>query len=221
MSLAPSFLILKFPAATGAETIERVGQSIAAARGLVLAGATAATVKPLETGSAHDALILARFAFADDLEAWWTANGASLDRGLDCGLEPGLVALAADGLPWEGWPGNFVPTIATVDVPDDAADRCYMLIEGTGHDDERLDRYRDIILPMLRERGGYYVLFSLGGSTRVLAGAWDEAVLAISRWPSRARAEDFWTCERYQIEAIPIRTGVSRFDVQIVDGIAG
>lgn len=213
MSLAPSFLILKFPAATGAETIERIGQSIGAARGLVLASATATHVTPLETGSAHDALILARFAFADDLEAWWTANGA--------GLDPGLVALAADGLPWEGWPGNFVPTIATVDVPDDDADRCYMLIEGTGHDDERLDRYRDIILPMLRERGGYYVLFSLGGSTRVLAGEWDEAVLAISRWPSRARAEDFWYCERYQTEAIPVRTGVSRFDVQIVDGDAG
>ena len=213
MSLFPSFLILKFPAATDAGTIERVSNSIGATRGLVLAGATASRVKPLEEGSAHEALILARFAFAEDLEAWWTANGAGLDRG--------LIALTAEGLPWEGWPGNFVPTIATVDVPDDSADRCYMLIEGTGHDDERLDRYRDIILPMLRERGSYYVLFSLGGSTRVLAGKWDEAVLAISRWPSRARAEDFWYSERYQAEAIPVRNGVSRFDVQIIDGVAG
>lgn len=213
MSLSPSFLILKFPATTAAATIERVADSVGLSRGVVLAGATADRVKPLETGSAHDALVLARFAFADDLKAWWRANGA--------GLGAGLVALAADGLPWEGWPGNFVPTIATVDVPDDGEDRCYMLIEGTGHDDERLDRYRDIILPMLRERGGYYVLFSLGGSTRVLAGEWDEAVLAISRWPSRARAEDFWYSERYQTEAIPVRTGVSRFDVQILDGVAG
>lgn len=209
---APAFLILKFPAATDADTIEGWSKAIGSARGTVLAAGTADAVKPLEEGSAHDALVLARFAVPSDLDQYWSATPPP---------PTGLIALAADGLAWEGWPGHDVPTIATVHVPDDGAARAYMLIEGTGHDEQRLDRYRDIILPMLRERGAYYVLFSLGGTTRVLAGEWAEAVLAISRWPSRSRAKDFWYSERYQKEAIPIRAGVSRFDVQILDGLAG
>ena len=212
MSHSPAFLILKFCAATDAATVGAWSKALGAARGTVLAAGTADTVKALEEGSAHDALVLARFAVPGDLDLFWSAAPAH---------PAGLVALAAEGLAWEGWPGHDVPTIATVHVPDDGVARAYMLIEGTGRDEQRLDRYRDIILPMLRERGAYYILFSLGGTTRVLAGVWDEAVLAISRWPSRARAEDFWYCERYQKEAIPIRTGVSRFDVQILDGLTG
>lgn len=212
MSSAPAFLILKFPAASAADLIARWSAAIEAARGTVLAAATADAVEPLESDSAHEALILARFALSLDLDSFWN----------DAPEQPaGLTALAAEGLPWEGWPGHDVPTIATVTVPDDGVARSYMLIEGTGHDDARLDQYRDIILPMLRERGAYYVLFSLGGTTRVLAGTWDEAVLAISRWPSSSRARDFWYSERYQNEAIPVRTGVSRFDVQILDGLTG
>lgn len=212
MSDSPAFLVLKFAADTPEITLSDWADAITAARGTVLAAATADRVTPLEAGSAHEALILARFAFPPDLDRFWATRAADPPAG--------LIALAAEGLPWEGWPGNFVPTIATVTVPD-AGTRAYMLIEGTGHDDERLDRYRDIILPMLRERGAYYVLFSLGGTTRVLAGEWSEAVFAISRWPSRARAEEFWFSETYQQTAIPVRTGVSRFDVQIVEGLAG
>ena len=212
MSDLPAFLILKFPAPDDEASIERWSRAIGAARGTILAAATADVVKQLEDGSAHDSLVLARFPTASDLDQFWSSAPEQ---------PAGFVALAAEGLPWEGWPGHDVPTIATVAVPDDGAPRCYMLIEGTGHDEERLDRYRDIILPMLRERGAYYVLFSLGGTTRVLSGEWDEAVLAISRWPSQARAEEFWYSDRYQKVAIPVRTGVSRFDVQIVNGIAG
>ena len=212
MSDSPAFLILKFPAVSDATTVDAWSHAITAARGTVLAAGTADAVKPLEEGSAHDALVLARFAVPSDLDQFWSVAPTQ---------PAGLTALAADGLAWEGWPGHDVPTFATVHVPDDGVARAYMLIEGTGRDEQRLDQYRDIILPMLRERGAYYVLFSLGGTTRVLAGKWDEAVLAISRWPSSARADDFWYSERYQQKAIPIRTGVSRFDVQLIDGLTG
>ncbi|NJP12362.1 MAG: DUF1330 domain-containing protein, partial [Leptolyngbyaceae cyanobacterium RU_5_1] len=97
----------------------------------------------------------------------------------------------------------------------------YMLIEGTGIDDARMDQYRSIILPMLRERGAYYVAFELGGNVRVLAGEWAEGIFAISRWPDLAAAHDFWFCERYQKIAIPTRTGASRFEVQLTEGVAG
>ena len=189
----------------------------AAARGTPLGYGNIDNVKPLEDGTTHTGLCILRFAFADDLDAFWSGAAA---RALGDN-DPGLVALACAGLPWEGWPGNFVPTIATVDVPASENPRTFMVIEGTGTDQERMDKYRDNILPMMRERGAYYVAFELGGNVRVLKGAWSEGIFAISRWPSRALAEDFWYSDRYQNECIPIRTGVGRFDVQIIEGVAG
>lgn len=206
----PAFLTLK----TGGQE-QQWAQAIAAARGDVLAAAAATEVAPLEPGTAHSGLVIARFAFAEDRDAFWASASAL------AAADPSLVALACSGIAWEGWPGNDVPTIATVDVLDAGVPRTFMVIEGTGTDQARMDAYRDIILPMMRERGAYYLAFELGGSVAVLAGEWQEGIFAISRWPSREHAEDFWFSERYQQTAIPIRTGVGRFDVQIVEGVTG
>jgi uncharacterized protein (DUF1330 family) len=210
--MEPHFLTLKTTGHTDDWATAAAGM-----RGQVLASADQSDVTPLEPGTAHSGLIIVRFPVAADLDAFWASPACrSLE---DC--DSGLTALACAGLPWEGWPGHFVPTIATVNVPAAEASRTFMVIEGTGTDQDRMDRYRDMILPMMRERGAYYVAFELGGNVRVLAGEWSEGIFAISRWPSRAHAEDFWFGEKYQNEAVPIRTGVGRFDVQIVDGIAG
>ena len=208
----PAFLTLKTTCNAAAWA-----EAATSARATVLAASDAGAVKPLELGTAHTGLVIMRFAFLGDLDAFWMSQGA---REL-AGADPGLVALACAGLPYEGWPGNFVPTIATVDVPASEDPRTFMVIEGTGTDQDRMDRYRDMILPMMRERGAYYITFELGGNVRVLAGNWGEGIFAISRWPSRAHAEDFWFSDRYQRECIPIRTGVGRFDVQIIEGLAG
>ena len=209
---APWFLFLKLaPHADPSPWASRIESH----RGAILAAAPASAIKPLEAGSAHDTLVIARFAFEEDLDAAWTALGSQV------ATAQGLTALKSIGLPWEGWPGNSVPTIATVNVPDAGVPRTYMLIEGTGTDDDRMDRYRDVILPMIRERGGYYVQFEIGANATVLAGRWAEGILALSRWPSWAAAEDFWYSERYQTVAIPLRRGVGRFDVQIVEGSIG
>jgi uncharacterized protein (DUF1330 family) len=208
----PYFLTLK----TG-HSADAWARAAMLARGTVLASGDQDAVKPLEDGSAHSGLVILRFAFAEDLDAFWTSPSAKQLAAADADL----VALACAGLPYEGWPGNFVPTIATVDVPASETPRTFMLIEGTGTDQDRMDAYRDQILPMMRERGSYYVAFELGGNVRVLAGEWSEGIFAISRWPSKALAEDFWYSEKYQNECIPIRTGVGRFDVQIIEGIAG
>jgi len=134
-----------------------------------------------------------RASWAPDLDSFWA--GAPL---LAAQLHADDVALAAAGLAFEGWRGHFVPTIASVDVPAAEGPPAYMLIEGTGTDDVRMDAYRDIILPMLRERGAYYPLFELGGAVRVLHGDWQEGILAVSRWPTLALAHDFWFSDRYQ-----------------------
>jgi uncharacterized protein (DUF1330 family) len=208
----PCFLTLK----TGMDNAPWAA-AIAAARGTVLAAGNAEAVRPLEPGTTHTGLVIARFAFAADRAAFWASAAAQQLIAAD----PALVALACNGIAYEGWPGNFVPTIATVDVPDAGAPRTLMVIEGTGTDQDRMDRYRDIILPMMRVRGAYYIAFELGGDVDVLTGSWSEGIFAISRWPSRTHAEDFWYCDQYQKEAIPIRTGVGKFDVQIIEGIAG
>lgn len=206
--MPPWFLVLKLPAGGAAAPFAAAATE---ARGAVLAAADQSQVVPLEEGTQHTGLVIVRFAFEADLNSFFA--GLALPKG--------ATALACAGIPYEGWPGNFVPTIATVDVPDAGSPRTYMVIEGTGTDQGRMDQYRDIILPLMRERGAYYVAFELGGSVRVLAGEWSEGIFAISRWPSRGHAEDFWFCDRYQNTAIPIRTGVGRFDVQIVEGLAG
>lgn len=209
----PWFLTIKLPAA-GADKglIEASAQAVERARGTVLVCALPAQVDALEPGTAHTALVIGRFAFEDDLMRAWQAVPALPDES---------QVLACSGLPYEGWPGNFVPTIATVHVPAGDSPRAFMLVEGTGTDQARMDEYRDIILPMIRERGGYYVAFELGGGVRVLAGEWSEGIFAISRWPDAAAARDFWFCDRYQQVAIPTRTGAGRFEVQLSDGLAG
>jgi uncharacterized protein (DUF1330 family) len=208
----PSFLTLKTTSDNAAWT-----DAMTAARGTILAAGDAGAVTPLEPGTTHTGLVIARFAFAADRDAFWASDSAQRLTADDAGL----VALACNGIAYEGWPGNFVPTIATVDVPDTGAARTFMVIEGTGTEQDRMDRYRDMILPMMRERGAYYIAFELGGDVKVLAGEWSEGIFAISRWPSKALAAEFWYCDKYQNEAIPIRTGVGKFDVQIIEGIAG
>jgi uncharacterized protein (DUF1330 family) len=212
MTMNPSFLTLK-------TTAHEAGwaDAITTARGTILAAGGADKVTPLERGTLHTGLVIARFAFLEDREAFWVSPAARQLAADD----NGMVALACNGIAYEGWPGNFVPTIATVDVPDAGAPRTFMVIEGTGTDQQRMDRYRDMILPMMRERGAYYIAFELGGDVSVLAGEWSEGIFAISRWPSKASAKDFWFSDKYQNDAIPIRTGVGKFDVQIIEGIAG
>jgi uncharacterized protein (DUF1330 family) len=208
----PAFLTLKT-----SRNASQWAEAGAAARGTALASGDAGAVEPLEDGTKHTGLAIIRFAFASDLDLFWDSAAAQALANAD----PALVALATAGLPWEGWPGNFVPTIATVNVPASDMPRTFMIIEGTGTDQKRMDQYRDRILPMMRERGAYYVAFELGGDVRVLAGEWSEGIFAISRWPSRTLARDFWYSDKYQNECIPIRTGVGHFDVQIIEGIAG
>ncbi len=213
--LHPAFLVLK-PATADEALIAAWTSAIEAARGTVLAAAVPADVEPLEEGTVQTGFLLARFAFAPDLDSFWDAA-----TDLAATLPPGSQALGAAGLPYEGWPGHPVPTIATVDVPASDSPRAYMLIEGTGTDETRMDAYRDIILPMLRERGAYYPLFELGGSVKLLHGQWSYGILAVSRWPDIGLARDFWFSDRYQKMAIPTRTGAGIFEVQLTVGCAG
>jgi uncharacterized protein (DUF1330 family) len=177
-------------------------------------------VAVLEPTSRGCHLWAAQFATPAARDAAWTELSAH-GWVTELTAEEPPVILAINGLPPEGLEDDAVPTAANVTPPPSAGPRAYMLIEGTPEDQDRINNYRDVILPMLKERGGYYTIFELGASLTVLSGQWTDMIIAISRWPDIDAAYDFWLSDRYQSVAIPMRTGAGRFSVLLADGIAG
>jgi uncharacterized protein (DUF1330 family) len=172
-------------------------------------------VAVLEPGSVAAHTLILPFA---DKNAARTAYAAMPLDLLSQPTEP--LALLTGAVPAEGFPDPAIPTRANVlSAPEDGP--VLMLIEGTGRDQDRMNQYRDILLPMMFDLGAYYTVFDLGGAVEVLSGEWSEAIFAISRWPSRAAAEQFWMCERYQRDAIPLRIDIGRFEVALIPETIG
>lgn len=223
MTLTPEYLYLELPG----EALD-AGQLAAAAAGLVAAGGEllacepASTVELLEPGTPAAAVIIARWPDRPSFDAAWVSAVESVVGGLVDG-RAGAIALAAQGLPPEGLPDDLdVPTVASVAVPVLDTPPTYMAIQGSVTDPVRIVGYRNIILPMMKERLSVYVVFCIGGAgLRVLSGTWDEQIYAISRWPTQAAAHSFWWSERYQQVAVPIRTGIGTFRVHLLPGRAG
>lgn len=167
-------------------------------------------VSLLEPGSVAAHTMVVAFADREAARAAYT----EMPVGLIGQHSPPLVLLTG-AVPPDGLPDPAIPTRANV-TPVKADGPVLMIIEGTASDEDRMERYRNILLPMMFDLGSYYVVFDLGGSVEVLAGAWDEAIFAISRWPSRSAAESFWLSSRYQNDAIPLRLSVGRFEVALI-----
>jgi uncharacterized protein (DUF1330 family) len=132
------------------------------------------------------------------------------------------LVLAVEGLPEAGLPdAPEIPTTASVPRPQSTHGNVILVIRGTAWDQNRLDRYRDIILPMHKERGAYYEVFAIApGQVQALSGEWRDQIFAISRWPTRDAAEDFWYSDRYQTQAIAQRLGAGRFTVHMLRSAA-
>jgi len=129
--------------------------------------------------------------------------------------------LQINGLPAAGLPELLdIPTVASVPRSPKGLRNALMVIQGSATNPAQMDKYRDIILPMMKERGSFYEAFALAeGEVVALSGEWKEQIFAISRWPTRASAEDFWFAERYQDSAIPLRIGAGKFTVHVVDEV--
>lgn len=170
----------------------------------------------VEPGSVPAHLWIAQFSTRAKADAAWEALKA---QGQISAITQDIVpvVLSVDGVPLSGLP-DFIPTPSNVKAPESLMSPAYFLIEGTATDQPRMDKYRDILLPMMKERSAYYVAFELGGNVRVLSGHWSEAIFAISRWPSAAFAHDAWMAARYQKDAIPLRLGIGKFSVIVAEG---
>lgn len=196
----------------------RLASAARSSSGAVVAHAAAGRVACLEPGTIASGLMIARFASRS--QATRCAREALLPM-LTQALPRSAVptVLVADGLPDAGIPEMMaIPTAASVPRPPRAPRNFHLLVRGTAWDQERLNAYRDVILPMHFERGGYYEAFAIEpGQVEAISGEWREQIFAISRWPTRAAAEDFWYSPRYQTEAIPLRLGAGRFTVHGLD----
>jgi uncharacterized protein (DUF1330 family) len=216
----PSFLFVELAAehADQAGVLEQLAGTVRSAGGEVLAWAPPGRISCLEPGTVASGILLAR----------WPEPGAAMSaaaRQIASTLASAVPAhgtplvLEVNGLPEQGLPEMMeIPTVASVPVAPKSPRNALMVIRGSVSDQARIDGYRDVILPMLKERGGYYEVFALQpGEVTTLSGQWTEQIFAISRWPQRANAEDFWYSERYQTTAIPRRLGAGRFSVHLLD----
>ena len=216
----PQFMLVQIMPATEEAFIGLLvdlGDEIRAGDGEVLALSESKNVDALEPGSIPYATMLAKWPNLKAFESFWQERKG---RGAIASL---LVAedvriLAVAGLPEKGLPGDPIPTIATVEAIDCDGPPGYMVIDGEAYDPGRLEKYRNILFELMRERSSYYLALTDASGVRVLKGDWDEQIFAVSKWPAVEFGRDFWTCDTYQNVAIPIREGVGHFTVNLFSG---
>ena len=218
----PSLLYMQIPAVLESAVYLADAESLASEfGGTTLASVDADAVECLEPGSPECAIFLIEFKRMEQLTAFWTSErNQSLLGALDSDV--GLLALAVPGMPYSGLPDALeIPTTATVKPPEGAGPRAFMVIQGSVTDQQRIDQYRDVLLPMIAAADAYYTAFEIAGGLQVLVGEWSWEIFAISRCPDLAAGHTVWDSERYQTKAIPIRTGAGTFNVHFFNGLAG
>jgi uncharacterized protein (DUF1330 family) len=217
----PCFLVLQVPDTLAAgRAFPALGRLADAAGADVLASAPPREVEVLETGTALEAVMILRWRDRATLLRWW--HGAQVREAAApvTALEASRVSCVI-GIPTAGLPGDPLPTVATVDAPRLDTPPAYMLVQGSVTAVEPIQQYLAVIVPMLRERSGFYIVHAGSPDVDVLHGEWNEQVFIISRWPTLAAARDFWWCDRYQHTAIPLRSGHGAFTVLLLPGLAG
>lgn len=218
----PSFLYMQLPAATESTAYLAGSASLANEfSGTVLASVSADEVECLEPGTPSSAVLMMAFEQAQQVNAFW-ASERHQSLLAPIRSQAGLLALTVPGLPYAGLPNALeIPTTASVEPPAGRGPRAFMVIQGRVTDQERIDRYRDILLPLIAAQGAYYTAFETAGGVEVLVGEWPWEIFAISRWPDHAAGHVVWDSTRYQTKAIPMRTGAGTFHVHFFTGIAG
>jgi uncharacterized protein (DUF1330 family) len=195
-----------------------VAAMVRAAGGTVFASGPPGGVACLEPATVAAGMLIAKWR---DPEALTRAALGTILPKIRAAVPSSTVPLMlrVNALPEIGLPGMMdIPTVASVPVPPSLPRNAFFVVRGSAWDQARLDQYRDVILPMHKERGAYYEAFAIQpGEVTALSGTWAEQIFAISRWPSRAMAEDFWYCDRYQKQAVPLRLGAGRFTVHMLD----
>jgi uncharacterized protein (DUF1330 family) len=217
----PWFVVVEVPDLVAARAAFGAARdSIPTSGGTLLAAALPRDVQVLEAGTSLAAVLIARWPTEAAAVAWWRAPNtrAAFEP---VAHVPGSRVVAVRGIPAGGLGDEFLPTAANVQPPRLETPPAYMLVQGSIRNLPPIEQYAAIIMPMLRERLGYYVVYAQADDVRVLHGEWAEQAYIVSRWPKLAAAQDFWMCDRYQDVAIPTRTGHGTFTVLLLPGGTG
>lgn len=198
-------------------SLQTLGARIESSAGSILSCKGSPDVEALEPGSIAYASLISEWPDSQALDEFWSGAKKEQEFAPLLGGD-GVRILAVASLPKEGWPGEAVPTIATVPDSGLSGPLGYLIVDGEAYDADRLSAYQDILFDLMIERHSYYIALTDATGVRVLSGEWDEQIYAISRWPNMELARDFWYSDRYQKEAIPIRTGAGHFTVTIQEG---
>lgn len=215
----PQFLVVEVPDVVAARaSFGRLAALVRESEGTVLAAALPREVEVLEAGTRLAAVFIARWRTRTALDAFWSTPTRAAAFAPIARVR-GSRAVGVRGVPAAGLPGHFLPTVATVIPPELPTPPAWMLVQGSVTNLEPIQRYAEIIMPMLRERRGYYVVYAEAPDVSVLHGDWSEQAFIVSRWPDIEAARDFWWCDRYQLTAIPARTGHGDFTVVLMPGV--
>lgn len=217
---APVFIIIETsPADSGTALAyaDACDACLAAHQGHVVLAAPAADGEPLEDGTAQRAVVVLKFPSEADAHAFWSdeAHQTVFTLLFECGGF--LSAILVPGIPEDGLPGEPIPTVANVTVPESAGPKAYMLVQGTVSDPDPIGTYMETIIPMIIERGGVYRAWTMPDGPTVLAGDWPPQYVVLSEWPSIAEPRDFWYSDTYQNIAIPTRKPASDFNVLLFE----
>lgn len=93
----------------------------------------------------------------------------------------------------------------------------YLIADVVSVNDPALyDRYKPLVPQSMRAFGGSYLARS--GEVTVLEGAWSPKRLVVVRFPSAARAVEWWSSGTYH-EARDMRQAATETNMIVVDGV--
>ena len=220
MSQVPGFLIIECDASASAALtgyVDIIRQFLLDKEGRIILAETADRAEALEDGTALHAVSVFKFENVNKAKGFWLSeqNINAIDDAFGAG---GLIsAIVTAGIPEEGLPEEAIPTVANVNVPESSARPAYMLVQGTISDPTPIGDYMATIIPMIKERGGVYRIWTPPDGPEVLAGTWEPQYIVFSEWPSIAEPRDFWYSDTYQNKAIPTRKPASDFRVLLFE----
>ena len=93
----------------------------------------------------------------------------------------------------------------------------YVIVDITIHDAAAYDRYKTMVPATIAAYDGEYVV--RGGPVTTLEGTWTPGRFAVVRFPSVARAREWWSSPEYA-PAKALRHSASTADMIVVEGVA-
>ena len=92
----------------------------------------------------------------------------------------------------------------------------YFIVQSTIHDEERYQKYRDAVIPLIAKFDGKFVV--KGAKIELLEGHHDGRRMVMFEFPSMEAIHAFWNSPEY-LPVKPLRDGAATLDIWAVPGV--